>query len=55
MTLEPKSIDKEEPLGKAQFLMENLKIQFLFVVDKSSQRSNRPIGFINFHDIFNSI
>lgn len=59
MSKNPKTIDKNEPVEKALFLMEKLKIQSLFVVEKPSTKISSssssferliPLGLIHFQD-----
>jgi arabinose-5-phosphate isomerase len=52
MNRSPKTIDQNELAEKALFLMEQLRIQSLFVLDSSSSTPRKPIGIINFHDLF---
>lgn len=51
---EPKTIDKEELVEKALFLMEDFKIQSLFVVDKTGVNANIPVGILHFQDLLKS-
>lgn len=52
MNRTPKTIDQTELAEKALFLMEQLRIQSLFVLDSHSSTPKKPIGIINFHDLF---
>lgn len=52
MILNPKTIDADELAEKALFFMEEFKIQLLFVVEKDSADSNKPVGIVNFQDLF---
>lgn len=54
MNRSPKTIDQNELAEKALFLMEQLRIQSLFVLDAHSANPRRPIGIINFHDLFSA-
>ncbi len=51
MTTSPKTIDVSEMAAKAHFIMQNFKIQCLFVVDKTSANPTQPIGFVRFIEI----
>ena len=51
MTRNPKTIDQNELAQKALFLMDQLSIQSLFVVDKSSETPNEPIGILHLQDL----
>lgn len=51
MTLNPKSIDLNELVAKAQFVMEQFQILTLFVVDKDSSSPQKPVGLIHLHDL----
>lgn len=52
MNRSPKTIDQNELAEKALFMMEQLRIQSLFVLDSHSTTPRKPIGIINFHDLF---
>jgi len=54
MSLSPKTIDQNELAEKALFLMEQLRIQSLFVLDSKSDHPRKPVGIINFHDLFSA-
>lgn len=51
MSMNPKSLDKSEMAEKALFLMEQFKIQCLFVLDRDSSESQKPIGLIHLQDL----
>lgn len=51
MTLNPRTIDASELVEKALFVMEQFRIQFLFVLDKGSSQPKKPRGYLNFHDL----
>lgn len=52
MNRTPKTIDQNELAEKALFLMEQMRIQTLFVLDSQSANPKRPVGMVNFHDLF---
>ncbi|MFN8791066.1 MAG: SIS domain-containing protein [Bdellovibrionales bacterium] len=52
MNRSPKTIDQNELAEKALFLMEQMRIQTLFVLDAKSSNPLKPVGMINFHDLF---
>jgi arabinose-5-phosphate isomerase len=51
MTLNPKTIDAEEIAEKALFVMEEFRIQMLFVTDKQSVTPQKPVGIIHLQDL----
>lgn len=51
MNCSPKTIDQSELAEKALFLMEQMRIQTLFVLDSRSATPKRPVGIVNFHDL----
>ena len=51
MSRTPKTIDCSELAEKAAFLMQQFRIQLLFVVDKSSTHPNRPVGLVHLQDL----
>lgn len=51
MNRTPKTIDQNELAEKAIFLMEQMRIQTLFVMDSQSKTPKKPIGIVNFHDL----
>ena len=52
MNSNPKTIDQNELAEKALFLMEQMRIQTLFVLDSHSNSPKKPVGIVNFHDLF---
>ena len=54
MTLNPKTIDADEMAEKALFVMEEFRIQMLFVVDSQSVNPRQPIGLIHLQDLLKS-
>lgn len=51
MSLHPKTIDAEELAEKALFIMEEFRIQMLFVVSHESQQMKKPVGLIHLQDL----
>lgn len=51
MTQNPRTIDAQEIAEKALFLMEQFRINLLFVVDKSADRPKKPVGVIHIQDM----
>lgn len=51
MTLNPKTIDAEEIAEKALFIMEEFRIQMLFVTDIQSDKPRKPVGIIHLQDL----
>lgn len=51
MSRTPKTIDCSEMAEKAAFLMQQFRIQILFVVDKTSKNPQSPIGLIHLQDL----
>jgi arabinose-5-phosphate isomerase len=51
MSRTPKTIDSGELAEKAAFLMQQFRIQILFVVDKASTHAKAPIGLIHLQDL----
>jgi arabinose-5-phosphate isomerase len=51
MSRTPKTIDSHELAEKAAFLMQQFRIQILFVVDNTSVNPRSPIGLIHFQDL----
>lgn len=51
MSKNPKTIDADELATKALFLMEQFKIQTLFVLDKSAANPKRPVGLLHIQDL----
>jgi arabinose-5-phosphate isomerase len=54
MTTNPRGVDANELAEKALFLMEQFRIQILFVFDKSSSHPKKPVGILNFQDLLRS-
>jgi arabinose-5-phosphate isomerase len=54
MNRSPKTIDQNELAERALFLMEQMRIQSLFVLDSNSSEPKKPVGIINFHDLFSA-
>lgn len=51
MNPNPRTIDQSELAEKALFLMEQFKIQMLFVTDPSSSSPKKPVGVLNYQDL----
>ena len=51
MTKNPRTIDANEIAEKALFLMEQFRINLLFVVDKESATPKKPVGVIHIQDL----
>jgi len=51
MSKNPKTIDANEMAEKALFIMEQFQIQNLFVVDKQSKETSKPVGLIHLQDL----
>lgn len=51
MTQNPRTIDCHELAEKALFLMEQFKIQMVFVVDRQSVQPQRPVGILHIQDL----
>lgn len=54
MNPNPRTIDQEELAEKAFFLMEQFKIQLLFVLDSSSGWPHKPVGVLNYQDLLSA-
>lgn len=54
MNPNPRTIDQNELAEKAFFLMEQFKIQILFVLDASSKTPQRPVGVLNYQDLLSA-
>jgi arabinose-5-phosphate isomerase len=54
MSRTPKTIDCSELAEKAAFLMQQFRIQILFVVDRSSDNPKAPIGLIHLQDLLSA-
>lgn len=51
MSLNPRTIDASELAEKALFVMEQFRIQMLFVLDRSSEQPKRPVGLLHLQDL----
>lgn len=51
MSLHPKNIDAEELAERALFIMEEFRIQVLFVLDSQGSNSKHPVGLIHLQDL----
>lgn len=51
MTLNPRTIDCSELAEKALFMMEEFRIQMLFVLDRNSSEVKKPIGLLHLQDL----
>ena len=51
MSLNPKTIDGDEMAEKALFIMEEFRIQILFVVDSQNSNPKSPTGIIHLQDL----
>lgn len=51
MTKNPRTIDAEEIAEKALFMMEQFRINVLFVLDKQATRPKKPVGVIHIQDL----
>lgn len=51
MSLHPRTINADELAEKALFMMEQFKIQMLFVLDQSLSEPRRPVGIIHIQDL----
>ncbi len=51
MNAHPRTIDCNELAEKALFMMEQFRIQMLFVLDKSAAVPKRPVGILIFQDL----
>lgn len=51
MSSSPKTIDMNELAQKALFLMEQFRINLLFVVDASSEKPTTPVGLLHIQDL----
>lgn len=54
MSRTPKTIDCSELAEKAAFLMQQFRIQILFVVDRTSSNPKAPIGLIHLQDLLSA-
>jgi arabinose-5-phosphate isomerase len=51
MTRNPRTVDANEIAEKALFLMEQFRINLLFVLDASASEPRKPLGVIHIHDL----
>ncbi len=51
MTANPRTVDAQEIAEKALSMMEQFRINLLFVLDSSSSQPRRPVGVIHIHDL----
>jgi arabinose-5-phosphate isomerase len=51
MSRNPKTIDSSELAEKALFVMEQFRINLLFVLDQKSENPHRPVGLIHVQDL----
>lgn len=51
MTTAPKTVDAQELAQKALFLMEQFKINLLFVVDSNASAAKKPVGLLHIQDL----
>lgn len=51
MSRAPKTVDVHELAERALFMMEQFKIQTLFVVDRESKEPGRPVGLLHLQDL----
>ena len=51
MTTNPRTIDANELAEKALFVMEQFKIQMVFVLDKESTQARKPVGILHIQDL----
>lgn len=51
MTINPRTIDLSELAEKALFLMEQFRIQMLFVLDRNSTHPKKPVGLLHLQDL----
>lgn len=51
MTTNPRTIDANELAEKALFLMEQFRIQMVFVFDHLSDQPQKPVGMLNIQDL----
>jgi arabinose-5-phosphate isomerase len=55
MSKNPRTIDAHEIAEKALFLMEQFRINMLFVLDSQSSQPKKPVGLIHVHDLLREI
>jgi arabinose-5-phosphate isomerase len=51
MTTNPRTIDASELAEKALFVMEQFRIQMLFVLDRNSSTPKKPVGLLHLQDL----
>jgi arabinose-5-phosphate isomerase len=51
MTRNPRTVDAGEIAEKALFMMEQFRINLLFVLDSSAKQPKKPVGVIHIHDL----
>ncbi|MCM2281502.1 MAG: KpsF/GutQ family sugar-phosphate isomerase [Bdellovibrionaceae bacterium] len=51
MSMNPKTIDAQELAEKALFVMEQFRIQTLFVVNRASPQPQKPVGLLHLQDL----
>lgn len=51
MNSNPRTVDAHELAEKALFLMEQFKIQFVFVLDHQSNQPKKPVGILHIQDL----
>ena len=51
MTKNPRTVDANEISEKALFLMEQFRINVLFILDKMSPYPRRPVGVVHIQDL----
>lgn len=51
MTRNPRTVDASEIAEKALFMMEQFRINILFVLDASASQPKKPVGVIHIHDL----
>lgn len=51
MNTNPRTVDAHELAEKALFLMEQFKIQFVFVLDHQSKQAKKPVGILHIQDL----
>ncbi|MFN7454649.1 MAG: SIS domain-containing protein [Pseudobdellovibrionaceae bacterium] len=51
MTKSPRAIEADELVEKALFLMEQFRINVLFVLDSAAQGSRKPVGVVHIQDL----
>ena len=51
MSRAPKTVDAGELAERALFMMEQFKIQTLFVVNRESSEPSRPVGLLHLQDL----